>query len=101
MPRPFLGQSNSQTGPQRSRLQGGVTQSSSSGPIAEGGLQAPALQGLQQIVSTFQSPGRTNLGGPTEIPAAPQLQLPQRTPTPTLPQSFNIPVIILPINAHC
>ena len=92
MPRPFLGPSNSQTGPQRSRLQGGVPQSSSSGPIAEGGLQAPALQALQQIVSTFQSPGRTNLGGPTEIPAAPQLQLPQRTPTPTLPQAFNIPV---------
>ncbi len=90
MPRPFLGQSNSQTGPQRSRLQGGVPQSSSSGPIAEGGLQAPALQALQQIVSTFQSPGRTNLGGPTEIPAAPRLQTPERTPTPQLPQAFEI-----------
>ena len=90
MPRPFLGQSNSQTGPQRSRLQGGVPQSGSSGPIAEGGLQAPALQALQQIVSTFQSPGRTNLGGSTEIPAAPRLQTPERTPTPQLPQAFEI-----------
>lgn len=87
MARPFLGNAYGNTDRSTpARLLGGIPESSSQAPIGTDQLQAPAIQAVQQLVETFSPTGRmASLGGPVQLPNAPnvpQAQAPILSPLP-------------------
>lgn len=93
MARPFLGNAYGNTDRSTpARLLGGMPDSSSQAPIGTDQLQAPAIQAVQQLVETFSPAGRMpTLGGPVQLPNAPNVPQAQAPILSPLPRPTEVP----------